>query len=105
MPKEDYSHLTLDRLEDAFDRKVEDIWHGIKYDNTTDKGKYATQAAGLVRAMVDRACQETAKPLLAKIKKLEETQARLEYAFSLLQLRQSLESTDEHNSREPTAVQ
>lgn len=104
MPKEDYSHLTLDRLEDAFDRKIEDIWSGIKYDSN-DKGKHATEAAGLVRAMVDRACKETAAPLLAKIKKLEEAQARLEYAFSLLQLRQSLETADEHNSREPATLQ
>jgi hypothetical protein len=103
MPKEDYSHLTLDRLEDAFDRKIEDIWSGIKYDSG-DKGKLATQAAGLVRAMVDRACKETAAPLLEKIQTLEESQARLEYAFSLLQLRQSLESTNELNSREPTEV-
>lgn len=103
MSKEDYSGRTVAQLEDDFDRKLDDITKGIKYDSDY-LGKYATQAAGMVRAMVERACKETAAPLLQKITQLEESQARLEYAFSLLQLRQSLETTDEHNPNKSTAI-
>lgn len=104
MEKPDYSRYTVPDLEDKFDHKLDDIVKGIKYDSK-ELGRYETEAAAMVRAMVERACKETAAPLLKEIEQLKEAQARLEYAFSLLQLRQSLESTDERNSREPTTIQ
>lgn len=103
MAKPDYSNRTVAQLEDDLDRKLENIVKGIKYDSD-QLGKYETEAAAMVRAMVERACKETAAPLLKKLGQLEESQARLEYAFGLLQLRQSLETPDEHNPSESTTI-
>lgn len=104
MKADDFRRFSVADLQDSIECRLRNGMSSCQNRSGQPEYDAAPEAAAAIRVQSEKIVNTATAPLLTKITQLEETQARLEYAFSLLQLRQSLETADEHNPDKSTAV-